>query len=68
MRGQVIQLLQPVLCQHNHSSSMLHTLTEIAMRKNSLTTINIFTYHVCMSHLNEFILVLTQSYLQSEIF
>ena len=69
MRGQVIELLQPVLCQQNHySSSMLHTLIEIAILNNSLTTINIFTYHICMSRLYEFILILTQSYLQSEIF
>ena len=38
------------------------------MRNNSLTTIYIFTYHICRSRLYEFILILTQIYLQSEIF
>ena len=66
--GQAIQLLQPVLCQQNQSSNMLHSLIVIAMRNNSLTFIHIFTYHICMSRLYEFILILTRFYLQSEIF
>ena len=68
MGGQAIQLLQPVLCQQNQSSNMLHTLIVIAMRNNGLTFIHIFTYHICMSRLYELILILTRFYLQSEIF